>query len=345
MKELQDFIEISKYAGERFDLIQAGGGNSSVKNDDGTMYIKASGIYLSEVSNDYGYSIVDNNEILNFINNKDLYENQEKSSQYKIASEYIAKFNKTPDFKPSIETLMHSLLKKHTLHTHPIVVNAITCRKNWKEILTELFGNDIFCIDYKTPGIELALEIKQNLKNKNSIIFLQNHGLIITSDKKEDIKNLTEFVIEKIEKYLNVNMGKYKLTNEVSNFFDNRYISYLSDDIYLNKMLSSPFIYSLPFCPDKMVYCGVKALLLGENPKQDIKNYEKTYFDIPKVVIYKKHLFFIAKNVKKAKEIEDVFKFHIFSLSIDKNTNINYLSSKEIEYIGNWEAEKFRKEK
>ena len=32
MNELDKFVQISKYAGERFDLIQAGGGNSSVKN-------------------------------------------------------------------------------------------------------------------------------------------------------------------------------------------------------------------------------------------------------------------------------------------------------------------------
>ena len=43
MKEIQNFINISKYAGERFDLIQAGGGNSSVKLDNGQMLIKASG--------------------------------------------------------------------------------------------------------------------------------------------------------------------------------------------------------------------------------------------------------------------------------------------------------------
>ena len=52
--ELNDFIEISKFAGERFDLVQAGGGNSSVKNDNGTMFIKASGTCLSEVDENYG---------------------------------------------------------------------------------------------------------------------------------------------------------------------------------------------------------------------------------------------------------------------------------------------------
>ena len=62
---------ISSFAGNRFDLVQAGGGNSSVKLDDQQMLIKASGISLSEVKKDKGYvavnyplirrSIADNN--------------------------------------------------------------------------------------------------------------------------------------------------------------------------------------------------------------------------------------------------------------------------------------------
>jgi hypothetical protein len=61
-------------------------------------------------------------------------------------------------------------------------------------------------------------------------------------------------------------------------------------------------------------------------------------------LIYKGYIFFIAKNIKKAKEIEDVFKFHIMSLELNENNNINYLQESEIEYLGNWEAEKYRKE-
>ena len=49
MNELENFILMSKYAGERFDIVQAGGGNSSVKLEDGSMLIKASGFSLSEI--------------------------------------------------------------------------------------------------------------------------------------------------------------------------------------------------------------------------------------------------------------------------------------------------------
>ena len=49
-----------------------------------------------------------------------------------------------------------------------------------------------------------------------------------------------------------------------------------------------------------------------------------------------------TENTKKAKEIEEVFKFHIMTLISSHTKEINYLSQEEIQYIGNWEAEKYR---
>ena len=40
MSEIKNFVEISKYAGERLDLVQAAGGNSSVKLNNGEMFNK-----------------------------------------------------------------------------------------------------------------------------------------------------------------------------------------------------------------------------------------------------------------------------------------------------------------
>ena len=70
MKELNDFIKISKYAGERFDLVQAGGGNCSVKLDNGDMVIKSSGYLLSDIQINNGYSKVNNQKIIDIIKNK-----------------------------------------------------------------------------------------------------------------------------------------------------------------------------------------------------------------------------------------------------------------------------------
>ena len=46
---MQGFIRISKYAGMRNDLGQAGGGNTSVKLDDQVMLVKSSGFQLADL--------------------------------------------------------------------------------------------------------------------------------------------------------------------------------------------------------------------------------------------------------------------------------------------------------
>ena len=58
-------------------------------------------------------------------------------------------------------------------------------------------------------------------------------------------------------------------------------------------------------------------------------------------ILYNDKIFFVAQNIKKAKQIQDVFKFHIMSLMLDLG-EINYLSDDEIKYLDNWEVEKFR---
>ena len=66
-KEIKQLIKISKFAGERFDLVQAGGGNSSVKLGNGEMLIKASGLSLSEMEQNKGYAHVNNEKIKDII--------------------------------------------------------------------------------------------------------------------------------------------------------------------------------------------------------------------------------------------------------------------------------------
>ena len=55
---MEKFIFMSKYAGMREDLVQAGGGNSAYKITDEKMAIKASGYQLAEVTEKSGYAIV-----------------------------------------------------------------------------------------------------------------------------------------------------------------------------------------------------------------------------------------------------------------------------------------------
>ena len=200
MSEINDLGEISKYAGERFDLVQAGGGNSSVKFDNGEMIIKASGFLLSDVNENSGYSKVYTNQIAKIVKNKNIIREEDKRQRESLTSQLVKDATIDKVNRPSIETLLHSFLYKYTLHTHPIVVNMLVIRKDWKDVLKSIFrSEDIAFVNYKTPGIELALELDNELSKFDAIpniIFLQNHGLIITSIHKNEIYNKTEYILE-----------------------------------------------------------------------------------------------------------------------------------------------------
>ena len=69
MNYKNELVCISKYAGMREDLVQAGGGNSSVKISKEEMLIKASGYSLSELTETEGYSVVNYSVITEFFKN------------------------------------------------------------------------------------------------------------------------------------------------------------------------------------------------------------------------------------------------------------------------------------
>ena len=355
MSEIKDFVEISKYAGERLDLVQAAGGNSSVKLDNGEMFIKASGFLLSDVNEDSGYSRVYTLPVAAIIRNKEIVNSVDKRQRESLTSKFLKEATIDKKNRPSIETLLHSMLMKYTLHTHSIVVNMIVVQEDWKEILNTIFKEEVIAfVSYETPGIELAIALEKELKNFNEIpkiIVLQNHGLIVTSDNNNDIKRLTEHVLSKIEKHLKIDMSRYKLTNDISHLFNSieksSNISYLCEDGFLNEQLikNNQLFSNTPFCPDTFVYCSVNSVKI-EN-LSDIKtlnDYKIKNHELPRVIIYDNNLFFRASSIKKAKEMEEVLKFHIMVLAQNDNKNkiLNFLEMEELAYLLNWEAEKFR---
>lgn len=355
MSNIPDLVKLSKYAGERFDLIQAGGGNTSVKNKSNKyMWIKASGCSLSEVEIDHGYCKVDNIKVLSILENKKLLKLKEKSRKEKMANRLLSFAVIHSSQRPSIETYMHSLLGKYVLHTHPVAVNVLTSRKSWKKELMLLFKKPLL-IDYRTPGLELALKLKkeifiykQRCRQLPKVIFLQNHGLIVNSDSLQELLMLTEKILKTIEKSLKISMNTYKLTTKISGLLNkvsaHNGIAYLSTEKELNDSLqiNSKLFYTRPFCPDRMVFCGFRAVKIKSlKDCKTIEAYRQKYQQLPKIIIFKQHLFFIASNLKKAKEMEDVFKMHIKVLFLNEN-NINYLTDKELFYLDSWEAEKHR---
>lgn len=344
--ELNKLKKLSKHVGERFDLVQAGGGNTSVKLNN-IMYIKESGVHLTTIDETNGYVVIDNHKLMRDIKNN----NTKDVLQYNLFG------NKK---RGSIETFMHSNLKEYTVHIHPIQTNRILVSNEARHICNKLFQKALV-IDYLTPGIKVCNEIK-NKYNGENLIFLINHGIIITSDKIEDIYYLLEDVIHKFTENDCIFFEKYKRTNDISKQINdvfckdinndinndinknNNYkcvISYLCDDEVINRYYKEKrhLFIEKPAYPDALIYCGVIPLCSIET--NDIDEYKKKYNETPKIVIYKEHIYIVSHSLQKCKEIEDVFKSNL--MIMDSVYDKNYLSTEEICFLNNWDAEKYRK--
>lgn len=351
MNEFNEFIDLSRYAGERYDLIQSAGGNTSVKLENGDILIKASGFLLSEICEEKGFAKLNNDSLISIFYNDNITKEKNKKKREELSTELVNKSVLGKFVKPSIETLLHSILLKFTLHTHPIAVLKIVIQKNWKEILDKIFDDDYLTINYHTPGVDLAISMFKKIKNREDvpkIIFLKNHGLIITSDNKDQVQQLNEYVLTKIENYLDINFDKYKLTNifskKINLLTNERKICYLSQSLDFEKLNLDLKSIELSFnFPDSFVYCGFEIVQISQISKlEPIEKYIHCYNESPKVIFYDKSFYIIANSLKKAKEIEELLNIHFITIqSLDLN-NINSLDLEELKYLGSWDAEKFR---
>jgi FMN phosphatase YigB (HAD superfamily)/ribulose-5-phosphate 4-epimerase/fuculose-1-phosphate aldolase len=324
--ELIKLKQISKYCGERFDLVQAGGGNTSVKINN-LMFIKASGYNLTNIDENSGYVTMNNEMLLKDLNNNTIKE--------------VTEYNFIGNKRGSIETFMHSILKKYTIHLHPIQVNRILVTKEANSIIKEIYP-DSLVIDYFTPGIKVCNEIKEKYNNEN-VIFLINHGIIITHENYDEIYKILEEVICKFEIYQKLDFLNYKNTNKISavvnNIFKTNNVSYLCEDSkikdYLKKKIEL-FKESITF-PDFLIYCGLE-ILFGLSY---IEEYKNKYNEPPKIIIDDENIYINSNSITKCKEIEEVLKSNLIIVDIDLNKN--FLSLEEICFLNNWDAEKYRK--
>jgi len=171
-KELHTFEWINKTIGESLPLVQSKGGNISTKIDN-RLIIKESGGKIKNVNYSSGYSI------LNYKNfNIDIINSDKELHDFLLSSVKNSIYK-----KPSMETGFHTHFKKYVFHLHPVYLNCILCLENAEQIIKKIFSNlfEYSLIDYFNPGYELTNEIIKR-KDLKDIIFLKNHGLIVSCD-------------------------------------------------------------------------------------------------------------------------------------------------------------------
>jgi rhamnose utilization protein RhaD (predicted bifunctional aldolase and dehydrogenase)/NAD(P)-dependent dehydrogenase (short-subunit alcohol dehydrogenase family) len=203
-KTLGAIVEVSRRFGADPEFSRAGGGNSSAKAE-GVMYIKPSGSPLATLTQETLIGL----RIQPLL---DLLDTPEPPGSVGGTDEVMAvaaasRVGLDDGRRPSMELLFHALLPQtYVLHTHPIVVNAVTCASRGRELAAELFGDEVLWIPYTNPGLPLARRIRDERREHEArtggaapaALLLQNHGLVVAADSPDEIDRISSWLVDTI---------------------------------------------------------------------------------------------------------------------------------------------------
>ena len=158
---LEKIVAISNKYGANPEFVLAGGGNTSYK-DSKYLYIKGSGTTLATIT-ECGFVKMNRKKLAAMFTKEYSADAAEREAQ--VLEDMMDAREKTELSKrPSVETLLHNLINyKYIVHTHPSMLNGMTCGAKGKEIAKELFGDDVIWIDIIEPGYVLAAKLKEEM--------------------------------------------------------------------------------------------------------------------------------------------------------------------------------------
>ena len=150
---LDQIVGLSRYYGRDEEWVIAGGGNTSVK-DDGTLWVKASGTALGTATEE-SFVALDRKRLAEIWNKE--YPRDTEKREAEALADLMAARRDGESLRPSVETGMHDALPHtYVVHTHPTLVNGLTCGRDGQRIVNELFGERAEWVSSINPGYVLS---------------------------------------------------------------------------------------------------------------------------------------------------------------------------------------------
>ena len=249
---MQKLVEFSQRYGSDPELVLAGGGNTSMK-ENGALYVKGSGCSLSTIRS-VDFVAMDLEKLL-AICDKHYPDGDKEREALFLADVSAAKLPGEERKRPSVEALLQALFpQRYVLHLHPALINGLTCGADGRRIAAELFPEAIW-VNACRPGYTLAKLLSDKIGPGTNTVLLQNHGVFFASDTPEGLSELLDGMIAAL---------KAELPEELPEKLE---------DVDLSK----------PFTPDHIVYCGVGPEL------PDTENARLLYRDAQKINWYSRN--------------------------------------------------------
>jgi rhamnose utilization protein RhaD (predicted bifunctional aldolase and dehydrogenase) len=197
---LKDVTALSREFGGP-DYLKGGGGNTSAKNED-TLWIKPSGTTLLGMRPE-SFVAIERAKLAR------LYEETPPAAtparEAWVKDTTAAAVRPGSAGRPSVETPLHNLfVAAYVVHTHPALVNGMTCSRAGAEVCARLFP-DALWMEYVDPGYTLCMEAARHIKDYTArhgrqpqALFLANHGVFVAGDTPASIRVLYADIMQRL---------------------------------------------------------------------------------------------------------------------------------------------------
>ena len=353
---LEIIAELSRRYGGDPDFILAGGGNTSYK-DEKYIYVKPSGVSLAAITVD-DFVKMDRKILRSCFELKDFSSVEEREAKVQKLMAFAIEGSSR---RPSVEAPMHEIMPfKYVVHTHPALVNGMTCGKNGKAICAELFPEAMW-VDYCDPGFILAkvvydcsLVYREQHGRDPQVIFLQNHGVFVGADSAGEISAIYDFMMKVLSEYCDARGVSTVLDAEACADKETvlQYAPVLRGYMRADEsgkcvtVLSSGHfpIPCGPLTPDHLVYAKAFGINSGTASQAEIEEFKVQRGYAPRMIeIPGKAVFCAGKNLAGAETVLALARNGALIEQISAAFGgTNYLTDAQREFIENWEVESYR---
>jgi rhamnose utilization protein RhaD (predicted bifunctional aldolase and dehydrogenase) len=336
------------------DYVRGGGGNTSCK-DATTLWVKPSGTTLKEMK---AGSFV----AMSRAKMGELYAAptpDDADAREALVKEMMAKAV-LPDSsgRPSVEAPLHeSFNATYVIHTHPALVNGMTCARDGKAVCARLFPNALW-IDYTDPGYTLCKVCRDEMKaytdthgKQPSIVFLQNHGVFVAGDRAEDIRTIYDHIITTLKAEYAARGISLELDTEpnppaefVAHFHAMAAESIGADRVAAVAASGSYAVSEGPISPDHIVY-SKSYHLIGDPTVAAVQEFAGVKGYLPRVIACGAGVMGVGTNEKNAAlALEFSQDGALVKHLAEAFGGIQYMSDSARDFIDNWEVEAYRRQ-
>ncbi|MXN51500.1 class II aldolase [Shinella sp. AETb1-6] len=334
------FLALSRDIGSDILKTQGAGGNTSFKRD-GVMWVKASGTWLAHAGERDIMVPVTAAPLVTAL--------RAGEPSAEKATDFIVTELNASGLRPSIETSFHAALPQAVVaHYHCVNAIALSVLTDRDVVIAKLMAKlpDLrwATIPYHRPGTPLALEIDRVAATRPDVLVLYNHGIIITGETVEEVREriarVTEALSVAVRAEATADTAALRALAEGSDF-------HVADDAESHKTALNPanvaFAAGGSLYPDHVIFLGTEIGVLspGETVNAYVDARRARDLSIPKMLLAPGLGVLLSNELTAGGRVMARCLAEVVS-RIPDGASVAYLSADEEHELTHWEAEQYR---